>query len=120
MVDIINECRSDRQLMSRGQDCVMVPPGLSVLYVPHYYLPAVRGRDDMVCGCFSCQAHDVQLLRETNRKLQIDIKIMAGQVDMVTNGQSMYILICSHLTFLEYCLRYCYLLLEYLSVPWRK
>ncbi|KAK2193164.1 hypothetical protein NP493_14g04000 [Ridgeia piscesae] len=34
------------------------------------------------------QAHDVQILRETNRKLQIDIKIMAAQVDMVTNGQT--------------------------------
>ena len=34
------------------------------------------------------QAHDMQAIRERNRTLQVDIKIMAAQVDMVTNGQS--------------------------------
>ena len=32
----------------------------------------------------------MQAIRERNRTLQVDIKIMAAQVDMVTNGQCEY------------------------------
>ena len=34
----------------------------------------------------------MQAIRERNRTLQVDIKIMAAQVDMVTNGQCEYII----------------------------